>query len=139
MDHFLLDPASVYKKSLNIQSVTNKDLPTYQPSQNPKYRSDSPRKEINKKLFAKADTLFDKSHPVFVSSSQIRRLQYWMVCKREVYCQMLLNNFAVKTQTFEIFTLLYFTLLDAAGISPTLVLNQNAKAKERRSWVPFKI
>ena len=33
----------------------------------------------------------------------------------------------------------YFTLLDAAGISPTLFLNQNAKAKERGSWVPFKI
>ena len=29
------------------------------------------------------------------------------------------------------FTLLYFTLLDAAGIAPTQVLNQNAKAKER--------
>ena len=27
-----------------------------------------------------------------------------------------------------------FTLLDAAGISPTLILNQNAKAEERRSW-----
>ena len=32
----------------------------------------------------------------------------------------------------------YFTLLDAAGISPTLILNQNAKAKEKESWVPFK-
>ena len=34
---------------------------------------------------------------------------------------------------------IYFILLDAAGISPTLILNQNAKAKERGSWVPFKI
>ena len=34
---------------------------------------------------------------------------------------------------------LYFTLRDAAGISPTLVLNQKAKAKERGSWVPSKI
>ena len=34
---------------------------------------------------------------------------------------------------------IYFTLLDAAGISATLILNQNAKAKERGSWVPFKI
>ena len=32
---------------------------------------------------------------------------------------------------------IYFTLLDAAGISPTLILNQNAEAKERGSWVPF--
>ena len=34
---------------------------------------------------------------------------------------------------------IYFSLLDAAGISPTLILNQNAKAKERGSWVPFKV
>ena len=32
--------------------------------------------------------------------------------------------------------LLHF--IDAAGISPPLVLNQNAKAKERGTWVPFK-
>ena len=34
---------------------------------------------------------------------------------------------------------IYFTLLDAAGLSPALILNQNAKTKERGSWVPFKI
>ena len=32
----------------------------------------------------------------------------------------------------------YFTLIDAAGISPNLVPNQNAWAQERQSWVPFK-
>ena len=34
---------------------------------------------------------------------------------------------------------IYFILLDAAGIFPTLILNQNAKAKERGSWIPVKI
>ena len=34
---------------------------------------------------------------------------------------------------------IYFTLLDAAGISPSLVFNQNAKAKCRGSWVPLKV
>ena len=34
---------------------------------------------------------------------------------------------------------IYFASIDAAGMSPTLVLNQNAKAKERGNWVPFKI
>ena len=33
---------------------------------------------------------------------------------------------------------IHFTLLDAAGISPTLVLNRNAKTKERGSWIPSK-
>ena len=32
-----------------------------------------------------------------------------------------------------------FTLLGAADLSPTLLLNQNAKANERLAWVPFKI
>ena len=30
---------------------------------------------------------------------------------------------------------IYFTLVDAAGIPPSLVFNQNAKAKDRGSWV----
>ena len=34
---------------------------------------------------------------------------------------------------------LLFTLLGAAGISPIPILNQNAKIKDRASWVPFKI
>ena len=34
---------------------------------------------------------------------------------------------------------IYFTLLDAAGMSPSLIVNQTAKAKETGSWVPFKI
>ena len=33
----------------------------------------------------------------------------------------------------------YFILLDAAAISPTLVLNQNATIKEKGSWVHLKI
>ena len=32
---------------------------------------------------------------------------------------------------------LYFTLLDAAGISPDLVLNQNTKTKDKKSCVTF--
>ena len=34
---------------------------------------------------------------------------------------------------------IYFTFLDASDISTILVLNETAKDKERRSWVPFKI
>ena len=56
MDHFFLVPASVYN-----QSVTKQELPKYQPSQNPTYQVDSLKKEINKKLFSKADPLVDKT------------------------------------------------------------------------------
>ena len=33
----------------------------------------------------------------------------------------------------------YFTLLDVAGVPPSLILNQNAKAKERGSWIIAKM
>ena len=60
MEQFVLVPASVYNESLTTQSVTKQELPEYQPSQNPTYQVDSIRKEINKKLFSKADSLVDK-------------------------------------------------------------------------------
>ena len=60
MDQFVLVPASVYNKSLNTQSVTKQERAKYQPSQNPTYQIDSLKKEINKKLFSKADSLVDK-------------------------------------------------------------------------------
>ena len=34
---------------------------------------------------------------------------------------------------------IYITLLDAAGITASLVFNKTAKAKDRGSWVPFKV
>ena len=34
---------------------------------------------------------------------------------------------------------IYFTILKATQFSPKLVINKNAKAKDRRDWIPFKI
>ena len=59
MEQFVLVPVTVFNKSLITQSVTKQELPKYQPSQNPTYQVDS-LKEINKKLFSKADSLVDK-------------------------------------------------------------------------------
>ena len=61
MEQSVLVPASVYNKSLITQSVTKQELPKYQLSQNPTYQVDSLKKEINEKLFSKADTLADKN------------------------------------------------------------------------------
>ena len=60
MEQFVLVPVSVYNKSLITQTVAKQELPKYQPSQNPKYQVDSLKKEINKKLFSKADSSVDK-------------------------------------------------------------------------------
>ena len=136
MDQFVLVPASVYNKSLITQSVTKQELPKYQPSQNPTYQIDSLKKEINKKLFTKADSLVDKilSCPrIKLSNSQTFNLD-------GVETGIFLSDFAqqLPRKSADVPDI-YVTLLDAAGISPTLILNQNAKAKERGSWVPFKI
>ena len=68
MEQFVLVPASVYNKSLITQSFTKQALPKYQPSQNPTYQIVSFKKEINKNLFSKADSLVDK----FLSCPRIK-------------------------------------------------------------------
>ena len=62
MEQFLLVAASVYKKSLITQSVTKQEPPKYQPSQNPTYQNVSLKKDINKNLFSKADSLVDRQN-----------------------------------------------------------------------------
>ena len=34
---------------------------------------------------------------------------------------------------------IYFTILEATQLPPKLVINKNAKAKNRGTWIPFKI
>ena len=136
MDQFVLVPASVYNKSLITQSVTKQELPKYQPSQNPTYQIDSLKKERNKKLFSKANSLVDK----ILSCPRIKLSNSQTLILDGVETGVFLSDSAqqLRRENADIPDI-YFTLLDAADISPTLILNQNAKAKERGSWVPFKI
>ena len=54
-------PASVYNNnSLNTQTVTKQDFPKYRAENNPTYRIDSFKQDINEKLFARANYLVDK-------------------------------------------------------------------------------
>ena len=136
MDQLVLVPASVYNKSLITQSVTKQELPKYQPSQNPTYQIHSLKKEINKQLFSKADTLVDK----ILSCPRIKLSNSLTLILDGVDSGIFLSDFAqqLRRKNADVPDI-YFTLLDAAGISPTLILNQNAETKEKGSWVPFKI
>ena len=136
MDQFVLAPASVYNKSLVTRSVTKQKLPKYQPSQNPTYQVDSHKKEINKKLFSKADALIDK----YLSYPRIKPPNSQTLILDGVETGIFLLDFAqqLRRKNADVPDI-YLTLLDAAGKTSTLILNQNAKAKERGSWVPFKI
>ena len=136
MEQFLLVPASLYNKSLIAQSVTKQELPKYQPSQNPTYQVDSLKKEINKKLFSKADSLVDNN----LSCPRIKLSKLQTLISDGVGTEKFLLDFAqqLRRKNADVPDI-YCTLLDANGISSTQILKQNAKTEERGSWVPFKI
>ena len=135
MDQFVLVPASVYNKSLITKSVTKQKIPKYQPSQNPTYQVDSLKKAINKFLFSEPDTLVDKTS--YCPHNKLSNSQTLVLDGVET--GIFLSDFArkLRRKNAEVPDF-YYALLDAAGISPTPLLNQNAKAKERGSWVPVK-
>ena len=60
MEQIVLVHASVYNKRFITESVTMQELPKLQPSRNPSYQIDSLKKELNKKMFCKADCLVHK-------------------------------------------------------------------------------
>ena len=96
---------------------------------------DSPKTEINNKLFAKADSLVDK----ILSCPRIKLSISPTLNFIGVEIQISLSDTAqqLHRKHFDV-PEIYFTLLDAAGTYPTLISNENAKTKEKRSWVFFK-
>ena len=134
MEQFVLVPASVYNKS--AQSVTKQELPKYKAEQPPTYQIDSLKRDINKKLFGKADTSIDK----ILSCCRIKLSISQTIILDGVDTGVLISDFTLhfRRKNPDVPDI-YFTLLDAAGISPSLIFNQNAKAKDRGSWVPFKV
>ena len=121
---------------MTAQSVTKQELPKYKAEQPPTYQFDSLKRDINKKLFGKADTLIDK----ILSCSRIKLSNSQTIILDGVDTAVLISDFTLhlRRKNADVPDI-YFTLLDAAGISPSLVFNQNAKAKERGSWIPFKV
>ena len=136
MDQFVLVPAFVYNKSVTTQSVTKQERPNYIAEQPPTYQIESLKKDINKKLFGKADTLVDK----ILSCSRIKLPNSQTILLDGVDTGMLISDFTLhlRRKNADVPDI-YFTLLDAAGTSHSLVFNQNTKAKDRGSWVPFNV
>ena len=137
MEQFFFAPTSLYNsnKSLNTQVVTKQELPKYQADQNPTYQIDSLKTESNKKVFAEADSLVDK----FLSCPYIKLSKSQTLILDGVETGTFLSDFAQQLRSkYPDNPDNYFILLDGADISATLDLNQNAKAEERGSCVPFK-
>ena len=55
MEQFVLVSASVYNKSVTAQTVTKQELPKYEAEHPHTYQIDSLKRDINKKIFGKAD------------------------------------------------------------------------------------
>ena len=127
MEQFVLVPASVYNKSVTTQSVTKQELPKYKTEQPPTYQIDSLKRDINKNLFGKADTLIDK----ILSCSRIKLSNSQTIVLDGVDTGVLISDFTLHLRRKN---------ADVPDINFTLlVFNQNAKAKDRGSWVPFKV
>ena len=135
MEQCVLVPASVFNKSLTAQSATNQELSKYKAEHPPTYQIDSLKRDINKKLFGKADPLKNK----ILSCPRIKLSKSQIIILDGVDTEVLISDFTLNLHRKNSDVPdIYFTLL-AAGISPSLVLNQNAGAKDRGSWAPFKV
>ena len=74
MEQFVYVPASVYNKRVTAHSVTKQEFTKYKAEQPPTYQIDSLKRDINKKLFGKADPLNRQdfilfSHQPFISAN----------------------------------------------------------------------
>ena len=126
----------MYNKSVTTQSVTKQELPKYKAEHPPTYQLDSLKRDFNKKLFGKADNLIDK----ILSCSRIKLSNLQTIILDSADTGVLISDFTLHLRRRNVDVPdIYFTLLDAAGISLSLVLNQNAKTKDRGSWTPFEV
>ena len=120
MEQFVLVPASVYNKSVTTQSITKQELPKYKAQQPPTYQIDSLRRDINKKLFGRADSLIDK----ILSCSRIKLSNSQTIILDRVDTGVLISDFTQHLRRKNaVVPDIYFTLLDAAGTSTSLVFN----------------
>ena len=103
---------------------------------NPTYQSDSLKRDITKKLFGEADTLIDK----ILSCFRIKLSNSQTIILDGVNTGVLVSDFTLhlRRKNADVPDI-FFTLLDAAGISHSLVFNRKAKVKDRGSWVPLKV
>ena len=131
MEQFVL----VYSnKCMKTQTVTKQKLPKYQDEKNPRYQIVSLKKK-KIELSDEADALFNELLSCFhfkLSNLQTLKLDgvktgFWL----SVFAQQLCSKNADVPD-------IYFTLVYAAVISSTPIVNQDAKTKQRGRWVPFK-
>ena len=126
MEQSVLLLLSVYNSRNNPTVVTRKKPPEYKPEQIPTFRKDTLKNEINQQLSTSAFTLFNKDlDPPCIKLSNSNTL-----IRNGIETDVLLEDFAQRLKTESVpITDIYFTFLDAASITPDLLLNRHAKGK----------
>ena len=90
MEQVVLVFASVYNNSsFGAQTVTKQELPTYQTEQNPRYQIHLLRKEMNKKIVAKAHSIMGR----ILSCRRIKLLSSHTLILDGVEIGLLLSDF----------------------------------------------
>ena len=119
MEQCVFVQASVYNKSVTTQSVTKQELSKYKAEQFPTEQIDSLKRDINKNLFGKADILIDKILFCFrINLSNSRT-----IILDGVDTGVLFSDSTLRLRKNVDVPDIYFTLLHAAAISPSLVFN----------------
>ena len=136
MEQFVLVPLSVYNSSNNPTIVTKQELPKYKPEQTPTYHKVTLRKEINQQLSTSASPLVNK----VLGSSRMKLSNSNTLILDGIETGVLLKVFALRLRRKNVpIPDFYFTLLDAASVTPNLVVDSHSKGKEKGAWIPFKI
>ena len=136
MEQFVLVPLSVYNSSNSPTIGTKQELPKHKAEQTPTYHKDTLKKEINEQLSTSASSLVNK----ILESPRIKLSNSNTFILDGIETGALLKDFAQRLKRKNVpIPDIYFTLLDAASITPNLVVNSHAKGKERGAWIPFKI
>ena len=128
MEQFVLEPLSVYNNSNSPSIVTKQELSKYKPEQTPTYHKDTLKKEINQQLSTSASPLVNK----ILESPRIKLSNFNTLILDGIETGVLLKDFAQRLKRKNVpIPDIYFTLLDAASITPNFVVNSHAKGKER--------
>ena len=124
MEQLVLVPLSVYNNSNSPTIVTKQELPKYKPEQTPTYHKDTLKKNNNQQLSTSASPLVNKN----LESPRIKLSNSNNLILDGIETGVLLKCFAQRLKRKNVpISDNYFTLLDAANITPNLYCQQSCQ------------
>ena len=136
MEQFAILPFSVYNSCNNPTNATKQELPKYKPEQTLRFFKDTLKEEINQQLRTSASPLSNK----ILQSPRIKLSNSYTLVLDGTETDVLLRHFAQRLTRKNV-TLpdISFNSLDTTSITLDLVINRQAKGRERGAWLPFEI